>query len=99
MSANTSHCSVFTTNVYLIFIKFDYDQTVMEKASAFANMIKFYFYFLLDQNCCIHLLHRHLHLKKKLKKNATKSDSKYVIDNMANGAEIAACKQRMIDAY
>lgn len=98
MSANTSHCSVFTTNVYLIFIKFDY-QTVMEKASAFANMIKFYFYFLLDQNCCIHLLHRHLHLKKKFKKNATKSDSKYVIDNMANGAEIAACKQRMIDAY
>lgn len=98
MSANTSHCSVFTTNVYLIFIKFDY-QTVMEKASAFADMIKFYFYFLLDQNCCIHLLHRHLHLKKKVKKNATKSDSKYVIDNMANGAEIAACKQRMIDAY
>lgn len=99
MSANTSHCSVFTTNVYLIFIKFDY-QTVMEKASAFADMIKFYFYFLLYQNCCIHLLHRHLHLKKKVKKkNATKSDSKYVIDNMANGAEIAACKQRMIDAY
>lgn len=98
MSANTSHCSVFTTNVYLIFIKFDY-QTVMEKASAFADMIKFYFYFLLDQNCCIHLLHRHLHLKKKVKKNATKSDSKYVIDNMANGAEIAACKQRMTDAY
>lgn len=101
MSANTSHCSVFTTNVYLIFIKFDY-QTVMEKASAFADMIKFYFYFLLDQNCCIHLLHRHLHLKKKSKKkNATKSDSKYVIDNMANGAEIhvAACKLRMIDAY
>lgn len=98
MSANTSHCSVFTTNVYLIFIKFDY-QTVMEKASAFADMIKFYFYFLLDQNCCIHLLHRHLHLKKSIKKNATKSDSKYVIDNMANGAEIAACKQRMIDAY
>lgn len=98
MSANTSHCSVFTTNVYLIFIKFDY-QTVMEKASAFADMIKFYFYFLLDQNCCIHLLYRHLHLKKKVKKNATKSDSKYVIDNMANGAEIAACKQRRIDAY
>lgn len=71
----------------------------MEKASAFADMIKFYFYFLLDQNCCIHLLHRHLHLKKSIKKNATKSDSKYVIDNMANGAEIAACKQRMIDAY
>lgn len=71
----------------------------MEKASAFADMIKFYFYFLLDQNCCIHLLHRHLHLKKSIKKNVTKSDSKYVIDNMANGAEIAACKQRMIDAY
>lgn len=74
----------------------------MEKASAFADMIKFYFYFLLDQNCCKHLLHRHLHLKKSIKKkNATKSDSKYVIDNMANGAEIhvAACKQRMIDAY